>query len=183
MSIDETPRDLLAAAPLVTQRERRREPALPFDFDVVTRRVNVPTTLLRRAVYLVPFEVADLGFTEPFTSIGDDKVPAWHATGRLYRPGGGWSRYTRVDVELTAWSADASELRIRAVSPRVHKWSARRQRNYFRLAHRTADVLVRSIDAAVRRHENTALLRGRRFADQRGPADGELTTPLLRWAD
>jgi hypothetical protein len=128
-------------------------PALPYDYDVVSRRVNQRASSLSHVVRLLPRGVGQLRLDRPFAWTGGDNIPSWCARGRLYAEGAAMTRYTRVQIELAAWSPEASELRIRPVTRRVPTWGRRRQRRYFRLAHSSVDDLVRVLDGAVRRHE------------------------------
>src|SRR5262245_29144196 len=132
--------------------------ALPADFDVVSRRVNQRSSSFQHVLHLLPLGVGQLRFDAPFTAITDDVEPGWHTAGRLYGRGMRFTRATRVDVELRAWSERACELRIRPASRRLPMWSKRRQRRYFDHAHHSADQLVRWLDAAVRRHDVTVAL-------------------------
>ncbi len=140
--------------------------ALPYDYDVVTRRVNQRAASLRNALLHLPFCVGSLYIDEPFAMSGDITKPSWHARGRLYGRGLRIVRYTRVEIEVHAWSQFASELRLRPVTRRVVNWGSRRQRRYFRAAHYVADDLVRSIDNAARRRDAETMLNQRRFVDQ-----------------
>ena len=140
--------------------------ALPYDYDVVTRRVNQRAASLRNALLHMPLCVGSLSIDEPFAMSGDIAKPSWHARGRLYGRGLRIARYTRVEIEVHAWSQFASELRLRPVTRRVVNWGKHRQRRYFRTAHYVADDLVRSIDNAARRRDAETMLRQRRFVDQ-----------------
>jgi hypothetical protein len=97
----------------------------------------------------------------------------------LYGTGRRLANYTRVEIEVSAWSSGASELRLRPVTCRAPSWGKRRQRRYFRIAHRSADEMVRWLDAAVRRRETTVVLEHRSVVDRR--LDG--TWPWARVAD
>ena len=140
--------------------------ALPYDYDVVTRRVNQRAASLRNVLLHVPFCVGSLYIDEPFAMSGDLAKPSWHARGRLYGRGLRIVRYTRVEIEVHAWSQYATELRLRPVSRRAVNWGKRRQCLYFRTAHSVADDLVRSIENAARRRDAETMLRQRRFVDQ-----------------
>jgi hypothetical protein len=140
--------------------------ALPYDYDVVTRRVNQRAASLRNALLQVPLCLGSLVIVEPFAMSGDLMKPSWHTRGRLYGRGLRIVRYTRVEIEVHAWSPFASELRLRPLTRRVVNWGSRRQRRYFRTAHYVADGLVRSIENAARRRDAETMLRERRFVDQ-----------------
>ena len=87
---------------------------LPYDFDVVTRRVDGTLSETRRLVEASAAHSAELRVDAPFTAVG--ALRAWHTTGRLYAPGIRIARYTRVNLEITAWSADTTEVRLRPVT-------------------------------------------------------------------
>ena len=140
--------------------------ALPYDYDVVTRRVNQRAASLRNVLLHVPFCVGSLYIDEPFAMSGDLAKPSWHARGRLYGRGLRIVRYTRVEIEVHAWSQYATELRLRPVSRRAVNWGKRRQCLDFRTADSVADDLVRSIENAARRRDAETMLRQRRFVDQ-----------------
>ena len=112
---------------------------LPYDFDVVTRHVDGTLSETRRLVEASAAHSAQLRVDAPFTAVG--ALRAWHTTGRLYAPGIRIARYTRVNLEITAWSAHTTEVRLRPATRRVFNWGKQRQRRYFALAHRTVDEL------------------------------------------
>ena len=62
-----------------------------------------------------------------------------------------------VIVEVAEWSDEACELRVRPVSRRIGRWSSRRQRRYFGLAHAAADALCQqaAMPRITRREEPT----------------------------
>jgi|GEM_PF-6288497 hypothetical protein len=66
----------------------------------------------------------------------------WRARARLHGRGLRLVPYARVDIEITPWSPDASELRLRPVSRSPHAWGIGRLRRYLRLAPVAADALV-----------------------------------------
>ncbi len=63
---------------------------------------------------------------------------AWSTTGRL-RGAGRSERDEPIDLVLSAWSAEAVELRIRPKSAHAYRWGRRRLRRYFDLGHLAAD--------------------------------------------
>ena len=67
-----------------------------------------------------------------------------HAT--LETPRG--QRVARVEVEVGAWSHDATVLMLRPVSPHPERWGGRRTNRYFALAHESADVVARLAQAS-----------------------------------
>jgi hypothetical protein len=129
---------------------------------VVARRVNRSTLLVQQllldstvfdqgtTLYFDP--IGTLRFDEPFAAIRSTPSPAWRATARLRGCGLRFVRYARVELEVAAWSDDASELRLRPVSRRVTRWGPRRQRRYFALAHRGADVVLELLTASGQMH-------------------------------
>jgi hypothetical protein len=159
---------------------QRPNRAFPADYEVVTRRINRRSASLTKVIGSLPDEVGPLQFDEPFLPTGDTNCPRWQTTARLYGAGHRLRSYVRVEVEVAAWSNVASELRLRPVTRRVPTWGRRRQRRYFRLAHRGADEIVRSLDAAVRRRETTLLIEHAPVVDLR-PADA--IWPSIRVAD
>jgi hypothetical protein len=169
----------------LSAERRARQPyprpsrALPADYEVVTRRINRRSASLGKVVASVPDALGNLRFDEPFVASGDTTCRRWHTTGRLYGTGLRIHNYTRVEIEMSAWSKGACELRLRPVTRRVPSWGKRRQRHYFRNAHRSADEMVGWLDGAARRQETTILLEHRSVVDRR--TDG--TWPWLRVAD
>ena len=139
--------------------------ALPYDYDVVTRRVNQRAASLRNVLLHVPFCVGSLYIDEPFAMSGDLAKPSWHARGRLYGRGLRIVRYTRVEIEVHAWSQYATELRLRPVTRRVVNWGKRRQCLVF--PHR-----------ALRGRRSRPLDRERRTPTGRG--DDAAATPVRR---
>jgi hypothetical protein len=136
---------------------------VPYDFDVVTRRVHRSCSALERNFDVLGSANPDLGVDGPFAR-GSGPIPVWHTTARLYGSGLRIARYTRVHLEIAAWSERASELRIRPVTRRIGAWGVRRQRRYFARARDTIDDLSRSLDAAAGASEaNIQHLRARQI--------------------
>jgi hypothetical protein len=134
---------------------------LPYDFDVVSRRVERSATSLPAIVDVSTAEGARLRFDGPFVA-APGGTAVWSTTGRLYSEGMWLVRYTRVHVEMTAWSHGATELRLRPVTRRVPNWGTRRQQRYFDTAHRTIDELAYALDAVIERHDAIARQSERR---------------------
>jgi hypothetical protein len=63
------------------------------------------------------------------------------AQGALHTSRG--QRIARVEVEVGAWSNDATVLTLRPVARNPQRWSGRRATRYFELAHEGADALAR----------------------------------------
>jgi hypothetical protein len=108
-----------------------------LDFDVVTRRVDLDAASIRRAAEMLETLESPLLFDEPFRATGYS--PTWYATGKLHGDGMRIARYTRVYIEITAWSNSIAEVSIRPISRRVPGWGKRRQARYFDLARRTLE--------------------------------------------
>jgi hypothetical protein len=68
------------------------------------------------------------------------------AQGTLHTNRG--QRVARVEVELGAWSDDATVLMLRPVARNPQRWSGRRATRYFELAHEGADALARLAKAS-----------------------------------
>ena len=49
----------------------------------------------------------------------------------------------RLEIEINAWDASSTEIVVRPRARRPYQWSGRRMREYFRVAHLTADLLTR----------------------------------------
>ncbi len=80
----------------------------------------------------------DAAFGVMFPVFGVDGA-SWNAPASLCARG---RRRERVEIELNLWDEHATELVVRPRSRSPYRWSARRLRRYFRLAHRAADVLT-----------------------------------------
>jgi hypothetical protein len=172
----------LNAVSRLRQPQPRTRPnrGLPHDYDVVARRVNRRSALLANVAKQLPLVMGQLHLDGPLVSTGDRALPSWEAAGRLYGVRSYLRKSTRVEIELSAWSPRSSELRLRPVTRRVASWGRRRQRRYFRFAHRSADEVARWLDAAVRRSEVTIVLEERSVASRRL---GDEAWPLVRAAD
>ncbi len=123
---------------------------------VVTRRVNVSTSAVRAVLahpdVLGRAPLGDVGWLvidAPLVRL-DTGIETWHGRGRLYGRGPRLARYARVEIVLTAWSDEASELTLRPVCPYPLRWGARRLRRYFALAHLAGDHLARVLADAAR---------------------------------
>lgn len=57
-------------------------------------------------------------------------------------------RVARVEVEVGAWSNDATVLMLRPVARNPQRWSGRRATRYFELAHEGADAIARLAEAS-----------------------------------
>jgi hypothetical protein len=96
----------------------------------------------------------------------DGPYQAWRGRGRLHGRGPRVARSTRVDLELTPWSATAVELRLLPTHPHPSRWGRRRLRRYLDLAHLAADQLAAMLHrpapaaGAIRRITPRAPIRG-----------------------
>ena len=70
------------------------------------------------------------------------ELRSWGWRAELRLP---WHRPCIVSVELTAWSATTTELRLAPVSAHVLRWSDRRWDRYFGLAHAAADQVIAAL--------------------------------------
>lgn len=68
------------------------------------------------------------------------------AKGTLHTSRG--QRVARVEVEVGAWSNDATVLMLRPVARNPQRWSGRRATRYFELAHEGADAIARLAQAS-----------------------------------
>lgn len=118
----------------------------------VTRRVPGPigevVTALDRLAGTAPsphVPLADAGWLtlDAESACVDLDGSRWRGRGQLHGRRR-WTRSTTVDVELSAWSASTSHLRLRARGTPT-RWGRRRLARYFALAHLVADELRRSL--------------------------------------
>jgi hypothetical protein len=79
---------------------------------------------------------------------------AWRVEGRLLgaplSPTGRRRCVARVDIEIDAWSRDATRVQLRPSARHPERWSARRLERYFTLAHEAVDEAARSLSRAAR---------------------------------
>jgi hypothetical protein len=113
---------------------------------VVDRWITEPAERVEDAMH-VAFDagtVLDLGsagelhLDGPFTAVSAEGRAAWRAPARLVYRGASILRFTRVDVEVIAWSESLTEVTVRSSGRRVVTWGERRERRYFEQAHRAA---------------------------------------------
>ena len=122
---------------------------------VLERRINQPLTLINTAVSTGQPMAADselslgtigaLRADTPLRRTLGSFDMAWRAEARLVTARG--RLVARVELEVDAWSAEATRLQIRPIASHPERWSARRLRRYFELAHQAADLTSRSLDA------------------------------------
>jgi len=84
-----------------------------------------------------------LMLTTPFTWA--DRTRTWRGHGRLYGRGLRLTRFTRVEIEVSAWSNEASDVSLRPLARSPHTWGLRRLHRYLDLAHRAVDELGRAL--------------------------------------
>jgi hypothetical protein len=130
--------------------------------DVVSRRINFRPDVVERSllgsdrritmridggsrIALRPFELDLLG-------------PSLRARGRLHLPGVGLVRFARIEVDISALSDTACELRVVPVCRHLYRWGGRRYRRYFAAAQAAADRIG---DELVVRHVPKAPQRSR----------------------
>jgi hypothetical protein len=106
----------------------------------------------------VRFGQGQLRLDRPFGACEGTPEPTWRTTGRLYAHGRRLTRFTAVGIELHQSARDGCELQLRPATPRAVRWSRRRRREYFVVAHRALSELIGALDAAVRRMEAAAPL-------------------------
>jgi hypothetical protein len=84
-----------------------------------------------------------LALMTPFTWA--ERTRTWRGRGRLYGRGLRLARFTRVEIEVSAWSNEASHVALRPLARSPHTWGLRRLRRYLDLAHRAVDELERTL--------------------------------------
>jgi hypothetical protein len=134
-------------------------------FDVVARRSHRSAWELAPVLHVVRFGQGQLRFDRPLVPCAgaaarasDGAVaPVWRTTGRLYAHGRRLTRFTPVGIEVHQSARDGCELRVKPAGRRP-RWSGRRRREYFVVAHRALSELIGALDAAVRRMEAAAPL-------------------------
>lgn len=60
----------------------------------------------------------------------------------------GGQRVARVELEVGAWSEDATALLLRPVARHPERWTGRRANRYFELAHQGVDAVARLAEAS-----------------------------------
>jgi len=89
-----------------------------------------------------------------------EELSALRTAATLYTNGN--RRIAPVEVELSPWSQDVSELSLRPAVRRPHRWGARRTRTWFAFAHAAADqlradLLARAEPDVVEQHQPVAV--------------------------
>jgi hypothetical protein len=124
------------------------------------RRINQPEDHVRKAlsdpIQLIAGMTTALGdggdagllvLQAPFRPAAFPYEDALHAPAVLTSNRG--RRIALVQLEISAWSNDATALSLRPLSGRPDRWGARRVEQYFTLAHEAADTVMRMIRAEV----------------------------------
>jgi hypothetical protein len=132
-------------------------------FEVIARRSHRSAWELAPVLHVVRFGQGQLRFDRPLVpcAVAGERAAEptrWHTSGRLYAHGRRLTRFTPVEIEVHQSARDGCELRVRPAGRRVARWSGRRRREYFVVAHRALSELVGALDAAVRRMEAAAPL-------------------------
>lgn len=122
---------------------------------VLERRINQPLPLVNLAVSTggpfvrgtaVPLGPnAKLHVDERLRRTLGSYDLAWRADARLLS--GRRRLIARIEVTVDGWSTDATRLQLRPVARHPERWSRRRLRNYFQLAHLAADHAARELSA------------------------------------
>jgi hypothetical protein len=118
---------------------------------VLQRRINQPLAEVQRAL-CDPASVevgAELELGSEGSLVVDQRFSrapfpseeSFVAHGTLQTRRG--QRVARVEVEMGAWSDDATVLVLRPVSRNPQRWGGRRVNRYFELAHQGVDALAR----------------------------------------
>jgi len=125
---------------------------------VLQRRVNEPLGAIERvlcdatllgagATHALP-DGARLELERPFgvafPPFGVD-FASWSAPASVYTGRG--RRAVKFDIEINAWDNASTELLVRPRSRSPYRWSGRRMRRYFAVAHATADGMTQLLRA------------------------------------
>jgi hypothetical protein len=123
---------------------------------VLQRRINQPLSDVQRTLFH-PASVGTGGELElgshghlivdqRFSRAPFPAEESFVAQGTLHTTRG--QRVARVEVEVGAWSNDATVLTLRPVARNPQRWSGRRATRYFELAHEGADAIARLAEAS-----------------------------------
>jgi hypothetical protein len=86
------------------------------------------------------YTVLDGPFGVTFPPFGLDGASWWAPASAHTRRG---RTLVRFEIEINAWDTDSTELLIRPRARHPYRWGGHRLREYFRVAHSTADELTR----------------------------------------
>jgi RimJ/RimL family protein N-acetyltransferase len=132
------------------------EPMLNESHFVLERRVNRPSRAvakrLRDESIIAPADGFPLAGGTLFVEGAPRPSPnpivsghqSWRTTARLLTARG--HRVARVEIEVSTWMPGSVLLQLRPIDRGVRRWSARRTRRYFDLAHAGADRLERLLN-------------------------------------
>ena len=98
-----------------------------------------------RADLVDPFDVQPLALDHPVQLVASWPGHSWRTYGRLVTASD--RRIARIEVEFSAWSADATELSLRPAANHPERWTGRYQCRYFEAAHRAADGVLAVVNA------------------------------------
>ena len=136
---------------------------------VLQRRINQPLEAVElvlcdpvatRSTSTVPLgDGLDLAlgrsFGVTFPPFGVDNA-SWCAPARVSTRRG--RTVEQFDIEINAWDGRSTELLVRPRAKHPHRWSGRRMRRYFEVAHATADALTCHIGAQAAASQRTPSL-------------------------
>jgi hypothetical protein len=126
---------------------------------VLQRRINLPLAAVERVLcsphlirggteLVLDSEAMCVRLESPFgvmfPPFGYDGA-SWCAPATV-RTRRGRSR-VRLEIEINPWDANSTEVVVRPQARRPYQWGGRRMREYFRVAHLTADLLTRFLSA------------------------------------
>ena len=124
--------------------------------EVVSRIIAAPATTVAASLTSVStgahpasFELGPLGrlsLTAPVRSSVD--MSTWRARGRLHPRRPRVAQFSRIEIEISAWSDSACELTLRPTCRHIRRWSDRRWRRYFQLAEAAASALAPALTPA-----------------------------------
>jgi hypothetical protein len=134
-----------------------------FEYEVVTRRIPLSRDELAGVV-------VDGAGCWRFDALGAAPLDGWEAHGVLPV---GWARAAPMTIAIEPWSSAACELRLRPRTRRFAAWGRRRQRAWFRVAHRAADDLVHALVVAARRRDTQRWLTTRTFVELTGKVEDQ----------
>ena len=131
---------------------RFADPALNGSTFVLERRVNRPSQVVAKTLRDRSTVAPADGFAlEDGTLVVDDPPrlsragirgrETWRTTGQLMTDRG--RLVSRLDIEVGEWTSNSVFIQMRPVGSSPRRWSPRRTRRYFALAHAGADRLER----------------------------------------
>jgi RimJ/RimL family protein N-acetyltransferase len=142
---------------MLRSTETRKPAAAPQPSFVLERRVNHPAAVVARTLRdrstIAPADgfALDGGGTlvvdDPLRPSTHPLVPgheSWRAPASLLDEHG--RLVARVDIEVAPWAPGSMIVQLVPIDARTHRWSARRARRYFALAHAGADRLERVLN-------------------------------------